>query len=382
MTSLVFRSSAQYKSSRFSPIPAVMTKPLSYKGRGSLSNVDGRFESTHTQAVDDDWGSLDADLPPLATTVSFDSSRSVITYNDSPDIPFDRSINPYRGCEHGCIYCFARPSHAYLGFSAGLDFESRIVLKPNAADLLRAALGKRGYRCAPIAIGTNTDAYQPLEREHHIMRGVLEVLAETRHPVSIVTKSSLIERDIDLLSTMAEDNLATVYVSITTLDRSLARAMEPRAAAPQRRLQTVTRLREAGIPVGVMIAPLIPGLTEHDMEAIACAAHEAGAMTADYILIRLPLEVETLFEEWLRQHFPLRADHVMNLIRQCRNGKAYDPRFHQRLTGQGEYAYLLAQRFRLISRKLGWTDSLPQLRCDLFRPPRPDSPQMSFDFFT
>lgn len=358
-----------------------MPKPLIHKGRGSLSNAAGRFEKQTGQAEDDGWDSLDADLPPLATEIIMDSSRSLITYNDSPDIPFDRSINPYRGCEHGCIYCFARPSHAYLGYSAGLDFESKILVKPDAARLLRKELGKRAYRCAPLALGTNTDPYQPLERRQRIMRQILEILAETRHPVSIVTKSALIERDLDILAPMAAQGLASVYLSITTLDRALARDLEPRAAAPQRRLETLTRLRQAGIPAGVMVAPLIPVLTDSELEAIVSAAHAAGALSAEYILLRLPLEVADLFEEWLRQHYPLKAEHVMNRVRDSRGGKAYDAAFHQRQSGSGVYADLLGQRFRLIRQKLGLRAGLPPLRTDLFRKPEA-SGQTSFDFFT
>ncbi|QSA99723.1 PA0069 family radical SAM protein [Methylomonas sp. EFPC1] len=357
-----------------------MPKPLIYKGRASISNTVGRFEKLNRQAEDDGWGCLDAALPPLPTEVIIDSSKSVITYNDSPDIPFDRSINPYRGCEHACIYCFARPTHAYLGYSAGLDFESKILVKPDAARLLREELAKRNYRCAPLALGTNTDPYQPLERQQRIMRQILEVLSETRHPVSIVTKSALIERDIDLLAPMAGQGLVSVYLSITTLDRTLARTLEPRAAAPQRRLEAVARLREAGIPIGVMVAPLIPVLTDYELESIVSAAHKAGAQSVQYILLRLPLETADLFAEWLQQNYPLKAEHVMNRVRDSRGGKAYDAAFHQRQTGGGSYADLLAQRFKLITRKLELTGSLPALRSDLFRPPNLGG-QLSFDFF-
>ncbi|MCK9604981.1 MAG: PA0069 family radical SAM protein [Methylomonas sp.] len=357
-----------------------MPKPMIYKGRGSLSNAAGRFEKQSSHTEDDGWGSLDAELPPLATEVITDSSRSLITYNDSPDLPFDRSINPYRGCEHGCIYCFARPSHAYLGYSAGLDFETKILIKPNAAPLLRDELCKRNYRCAPLALGTNTDPYQPLERQQRLMRRILEVLAETHHPVSIVTKSALIERDLDILAPMAEQGLATVYLSITTLDRSLTRNLEPRAAAPQRRLETLARLRKAGVPAGVMIAPLIPVLTDPDLETIVSAAQAAGALSAEYILLRLPLEVADLFEEWLRRHYPLKAEHVMKRIRDSRAGKTNDAAFHQRQSGSGLYADLLAQRFRLICRKLGLSSGLPPLATHLFRKPEAGG-QMSFDFF-
>jgi len=357
-----------------------MPKPLIYKGRGSISNAAGRFEKQGGHAEDDGWGNLDADLPPLQTEVIVDSSKSLINYNDSPDLPFDRSINPYRGCEHGCIYCFARPTHAYLGYSAGLDFESRILIKPDAARLLREELGRRNYRCAPLALGTNTDPYQPLERQHRLMRQILEVLAETRHPLSIVTKSALIERDLDLLAPMAEQGLVWVGMSITTLDRTLARTLEPRAAAPQRRLEALARLREAGIPAGVMVAPVIPVLNDHELEAIVKAAHDAGALSAEYILLRLPLEVADLFEEWLRQHYPLKAEHIMNRVRDSRGGKAYDPAFHQRLSGSGGYADLIGQRFRLIRKKLGLDRPSPGLRTDLFRKPSAGG-QMSFDFF-
>ncbi|MGR8932541.1 MAG: PA0069 family radical SAM protein [Gammaproteobacteria bacterium] len=357
-----------------------MSRPMIHKGRASLSNAAGRFEKQSHHAEDDGWGCLDDELPPISTEVIIDSSRSLITYNDSPDVPFDRSLNPYRGCEHGCIYCFARPSHAYLGYSAGLDFETKILVKPDAANLLRAELGKRSYRCATLALGTNTDPYQPLERQYRIMRQILELLAETRHPVNIVSKSSLIERDIDILTDMAEKNLASVCLSVTTLDRRLARAVEPRAATPQRRLETIARLSEAGIPVGVMVAPLIPVLTDHELEAIVTVAHDAGARNAAYILLRLPLEVAGLFEEWLQHHYPLKAEHIMNRIRDSRGGKTYDAAFHQRLTGTGSYADLIQQRFRLISKKLGMDKPLPALRDDLFRRPEPGG-QMSFDFF-
>lgn len=353
---------------------------LIHKGRASISNSAGRFEKQSSIAEDDGWGSLDAPLSPLATEVIIDSSKSLISYNDSPDISFDRSINPYRGCEHGCIYCFARPSHAYLGLSPGLDFESRILVKPDAARLLRAELAKRNYQCAPLALGTNTDPYQPLERQHKIMRQILEVLAETRHPVTIVTKSALIERDRDLLSAMAAQGLVSVYLSVTTLQRSLARNLEPRAAAPQRRLEAVAKLREAGIPVGVLVAPVIPALNDHELESIVKAAHAAGAQSADYILLRLPLEVADLFVEWLHRHYPLKAEHVLGLVYQSRGGKAYDPSFHQRMQGSGQIAELLGQRFRLISKRLGLDQPLPQLRCDLFRKPEL-SGQMQFDCF-
>jgi len=359
----------------------VYDKPLLYKGRGSLSSTPGRFEKTASIAVDDGWGSLDAQLPPMKTEVAIDCSKSAISYNDSPDLPFDRSINPYRGCEHGCIYCFARPSHAYLGLSPGLDFESRLLVKPDAPQLLRNELGKRGYQCAPIALGTNTDPYQPLERRYQVMRQILEVLIEARHPVSIITKAALVERDIDVLSAMAQQGLVSVYVSITTLDRSLARTMSPRAAAPQRRLQTVSALRAAGVPVGVLVAPVIPALNDHELERLVNAAQAAGAMAVDYILLRLPMEVAELFEQWLWLHYPLKAQHVMTLVKATRNGKVYNAALGQRMTGTGHYADMLAQRFRLVCKRLQMPNSLPGLRTDLFRKPVADSGQMAFDFF-
>ncbi len=359
----------------------VYDKPLLYKGRGSLSRAPGRFEKTASIAVDDGWGSLDAPLSPIKTDVAIDCSKSVITYNDSPDVPFDRSINPYRGCEHGCIYCFARPSHAYLGLSPGLDFESRLFVKPDAPQLLRRELGKRNYQCAPIALGTNTDPYQPIERQYQVMRQILQVLAEARHPVSIITKAALIERDIDILSAMARQGLVSVYISLTTLDRSLARTMEPRAAAPQRRLQTVSDLRAAGVPVGVLVAPVIPALNDHELESLVKAAQTAGALAVDYILLRLPMEVADLFEQWLGQHYPLKAQHIMALIRATRDGKVYSVALGQRMTGTGHYADMLAQRFRLVSKRLQMPNTLPGLRTDLFRKPIADSGQMTFDFF-
>lgn len=346
-----------------------------YKGRGTASNGVGRFERLNRTSIDDGWDHLDQALPPLRTEVIIDSTRSIIAWNDSPDIPFDRSINPYRGCEHGCTYCFARPTHTYLGYSAGLDFESRILIKPEAAALLRKELGKPGYRCGVMSLGTNTDPYQPLEREYRITRQILEVLRETNHPVAIVTKSSLVERDIDLLAPMAAQGLAEVFVSITTLDRTLSRTLEPRAAAPQRRLQTLAALHAAGIPAGVMTAPVIPALNDHDLESILEAARDAGARRAGYILLRLPHEVAPLFEQWLHQHVPLKAAHVMSLIRQSRGGKDYDATFFQRQRGSGLFAELLAQRFRLATRRLGLNLGHRPLDTALFRPPQDEHPQ-------
>ncbi len=346
------------------------------KGRGAVSNPTCRYDATSNEAVDDGWGSADLEPAPLTTTVAVDASRSVITSNNSPDVPFDQSINPYRGCEHGCVYCFARPTHAYLGLSPGLDFESRLLVKPEAAKLLRRELARPGYRCRPIAMGTNTDPYQPIERDWRVTRAILEVLAECRHPVTIVTKSSLIERDLDVLSEMAAANLAEVAVSVTTLDRELARRLEPRAAAPQRRLQTLRRLSAAGVPTSVLVAPVMPVLNDPEMEAILQACAEAGARSAGYVLLRLPMEVRGLFEQWLREHYPLKADHVMNAVRATRGGRDYDARFGSRMRGEGSYADLFSQRFRLACRRSGLNRDHRDLDCASFRPPRGQDGQL------
>jgi DNA repair photolyase len=328
--------------------------PRTKKGRGARSNASGRFEPTARIAVDDGWQNGDSEeLPPLRTTVTVDSTRTIIARNDSPDVPFDRSINPYRGCEHGCIYCFARPSHAYLGLSPGLDFESRLFAKPDAARLLEHELRASSYRCEMMALGTNTDPYQPIERQHEITRQILEVLSAFSHPVGIVTKSALVTRDIDLLAPMAKRNLARVFLSITTLDPVLARRIEPRAATPGRRLETIRALAEAGIPTGVMAAPMIPALNDAELETILEAAAKAGATAAGYILLRLPLEIKDLFGEWLEGHYPDRAKHVLNLIRGTRGGALNDPKFGQRMSGKGAYAALLANRFEIAAKRLG-----------------------------
>jgi DNA repair photolyase len=344
-------------------------RPLIFKGRGASSNAVSRFDQMKRDEYDDGWGTFDEELAPLHTEVAIDATRKVITYNGSPDISFDRTINPYRGCEHGCIYCYARPTHAYLGLSPGLDFESRLQAKPDAAEILRNELAKPSYRCAPIALGMNTDAYQPIEREYRITRGILEVLAECRHPVSLVTKSSLVERDIDILAPMAEQGLASVYVTITTLDRSIARRLEPRAAAPERRLETLRRLSAAGIPTGVMVAPVIPALTDSEMESILEKASAAGAQGAGYVLLRLPYELVQLFEDWLRLHYPLKAEHVLSLIRQSRGGKLYDASFKSRMKGEGLFADMIAKRFRLTCHRLGLNKQRKSLETALFRPP-------------
>ncbi len=345
-------------------------RPLVFKGRGTVSNSVGRFEQHERVEEDDGWDNLDAELSPRTTEVIVDSTRSIINWNESPDILFDRSINPYRGCEHGCTYCFARPTHTYLGFSAGLDFESRILIKPEAASLLRKELAKPGYKCAPIAMGTNTDPYQPLERKYQITRQILQVLAEHNHPVTIVTKNALVERDIDILAPMAALNLARVLISVTTLDKDICRTLEPRAAAPYRRLQAIRTLREAGIPVGVMTAPIIPVLTDTEMETILEAAREAGASMAGYVMLRLPLEVAPLFEEWLNTYFPLKAAHVMSIVRQIRGGKTYTSAFHQRMRGSGLFADMIAQRFKLATARLGFSQERSPLDSGLFSPPK------------
>jgi DNA repair photolyase len=345
------------------------------KGRGATFNPANRFRTDTRETYDDGWqpGSESGDdaLPPLRTVVTIQRARTIIAHNDSPDIPFSQSINPYQGCEHGCIYCYARPSHAYLDLSPGIDFETRLFAKPDAAALLRAELAKPGYRCDPIALGTNTDPYQPIERDWKITRSVLEVLAEHEHPFTIVTKSALVERDIDIIAPMAAGRMARVYLSITTLDGELARRMEPRATAPHRRLQALKTLSAAGIPVGVMVAPLIPQLNDRDLEVILEAATANGAQTAGWVLIRLPREVAPLFREWLDTHYPQRAAHVMSLIRQMRGGQDYDAAFGARMRGDGEFAALLEKRFSIACRRLGLNRGREQTGLDTtrFRPP-------------
>ncbi|XSG84770.1 MAG: PA0069 family radical SAM protein [Methylohalobius sp. ZOD2] len=337
-----------------------------HKGRGAVSNRDGRYNAVQHQAVDDGWADVDPEPAPR-TQVSRETPRTLIARNQSPDIPFEQSINAYRGCEHGCAYCYARPTHAYLGLSPGLDFETKLTAKPEAAKLLRRELQRPGYRCSPIALGANTDPYQPIERRYRITRQILEVLSEFNHPLTITTKSALVERDLDILAPMAEKNLVQVQLSITTLKPETARKLEPRASAPRRRLQAVTNLRDAGIPVRVMVAPVIPVLTDPELESILQAAAEAGAVSAAYMLVRLPLEVAELFEEWLHAHFPLQADHVLNRIRDVRGGRANDPRFGHRLRGEGLFAELIAKRFRIAARRFQLDADAPPLTTDLFR---------------
>ena len=338
-------------------------------GRGTSSNASGRYEPLARHTVDDGWDSL-ADLPPLKTEIALEAARTIITRNVSPDISFDRSINPYRGCEHGCVYCYARPTHAYMGLSPGLDFETKLFAKPNAAKLLRAELSKPSYEVKPIAIGTNTDPYQPIEKTQQIMRGVMEVLAEMKHPVLITTKSAMVCRDLDLLQAMAKDRLVHVTISVTTLDRKLARTMEPRAATPPRRLAAIEALHEASVPVSVNASPMIPALNDHELEAILEAAHEAGARGASYILLRMPLEVRDLFKAWLMEHHPGRYRHVISVLRAMRGGADYDARWGRRLEGIGPFAQVLAKRFRLVTKRLGLKTSMTRLRCDLFEAPQ------------
>ena len=341
------------------------------KGRGAASRPSGRFEKQVRVGQDDGWGSVyeDADaLPPLATTVTEERARSIVSHNQSPDVGFDQSINPFRGCEHGCVYCFARPTHAYLDLSPGLDFETRLYAKTNAVERVREEIAKPGHRPTPIALGINTDGYQPIEKRYALTRGVLEVLAEARHPVHIVTKSALVLRDLDLLAPMAAQGLAQVHLSVTTLDNRLSARMEPRAAAPHTRIRTIAALHEAGVPVGVLVAPVIPMITDHELEAILEAARAAGAASAGYVLLRLPHELTDLWREWLQLHYPERAAHVMSLIQQMRGGKDYDSRFGTRMRGLGPFADLLRQRFAKAHRRLGFGD-LPPFDETLFRRP-------------
>jgi DNA repair photolyase len=344
------------------------------KGRGAATRLPHRFERDSRSDFDDGWGTLeqgaaeDDELPPLATEVRFEDAKSVLSHNDSPDVSFDTSLNPYRGCEHGCIYCFARPTHSYLNLSPGLDFETRLIAKRNVVDLLRAELGRRSYKPSPIMIGTATDCYQPIERELRLTRSVIELLREVRHPFGIITKSSAVEHDLDLIAPMAADRLAAVYVTITTLDGELARKLEPRAAAPHRRLRTLRTLAAAGVPVGVSVGPQIPFVNE-DMEEVLEAAWEAGARSAFYTVIRLPWEVAPLFRQWLELHYPQRAGRIMERIREMRGGKDYDANFATRMKGSGVWAELIRQRFQMASRRLGFGNDRAVLDLSAFRPP-------------
>lgn len=346
------------------------------RGRGAGMNPGGRFEPTERVVFDDGWTTLE-DMPPFKTEVQVERPRSVITRNESPDIPFDRSVNPYRGCEHGCIYCFARPTHSYMGLSSGLDFETKLFAKPEAPKLLARELAKPGYKPRTIAIGTNTDPYQPIEREWRIMRQILEVLDAANHPVAIVTKSALVLRDLDILASMAERGLAKVGLSVTTLDRKLARTMEPRASTPTKRLEAIKALSEAGIPTSVLVSPIIPALNDHEIERILDAAKAVGASEASYVLLRLPLEVSPLFRDWLLQHYPDRYRHVMSLVRSMRGGKDYDAEFGKRMKGAGPYAWQIGRRFEMATKRLGLVRRGIQMRDDLFVPPDGGGVQLS-----
>lgn len=346
------------------------------RGRGAVSNVSGRFERQCRSVIDDGWQSRDT-LERFTTETQVEQARSILSHNDSPDISFDRSVNPYRGCEHGCIYCYARPGHAFLGHSPGLDFETKLYAKINAAELLEAAFARPGYRPSTIALGAVTDPYQPIERTYQLSRQILQVMDKASHPVGIVTKSHLVVRDLDVLRRLAERDLVRVALSVTTLDRRLARLMEPRAATPQRRLDAVRELADAGIPTTVMCAPVIPALNDHEIETILAAAKEAGATTAAYVLLRLPLELKTLFREWLQEHYPDRAKRVIKLLQEMHGGADYRAAFGLRQRGTGPYADLIATRFKSTARRLGLDARSLKMRTDLFQPPRQDDAQLA-----
>lgn len=346
------------------------------KGRGAASNAPGRFERQERAPEHDGW-EIAEDMQQIRTEVSDEHPRSLINYTTSPDLPFERTINPYRGCEHGCIYCFARPTHGYLGLSAGLDFETKLVARPDAAEVLARELGRKSYKVAPIAIGTNTDPYQPIERDRKIMRSCLEVLEVHRHPVMITTKGTGILRDLDILKRMARLGLVQVGISITTLDPEIARRMEPRVPRPEKRLEVVRGLARAGVPVRVMVSPVVPGLTEAEIEAILAAANTAGASSASWIMLRLPHEVSPLFQDWLAEHYPARAARVMARLREMHGGKEYEAEWFRRMRGTGPYAAMIGQRFRLAVKRLGLDQAQPELRCDLFRVPVKPGEQLS-----
>jgi DNA repair photolyase len=346
------------------------------RGRGAVSNASGRYEALARIAFDDGWRSIEQ-LPPFETSVTVDATKTVIARNESPDISFDRSINPYRGCEHGCVYCFARPTHAFLGLSPGLDFETNLFVKPDAPRLLERELSAKKYEPRTIAIGTNTDPYQPIERKYAVMRGILEVLERAGHPVGIVTKSALVLRDLDILSRMAERNLVKVAISVTTLDAKLARTMEPRAATPMRRLEALRQLSNAGIPTTVMVAPVIPAVNDQEIEKILDAAKVAGVREAGYVMLRLPLEVRDIFKEWLTANFPDRVDHVFKLIRDMRDGKDYDSTWGQRMKGAGPYAWMIGRRFEMACQRMGFNTDKLQLSTEHFQPPKKGTEQLS-----
>ncbi|WP_370227252.1 PA0069 family radical SAM protein [Cognatishimia sp.] len=346
------------------------------RARGAVSNTSGRFEKLERTETHDGWD-IEEERMQFRTQLSFESAKSIITRNSSPDLGFDRSINPYRGCEHGCVYCFARPTHAYLGYSPGLDFETRLIAKPNAAELLEKELRNHRYAVAPIAIGTNTDPYQPIEKSQRIMRECLEVLRDFKHPVGIVTKGTLIERDLDILRDMASEGLVKVGVSVTSLDLRVSRLMEPRAPSPDRRLRMIERLSSEGIPVRLMVSPVVPGLTDHEVERIIGAGAAAGAKAVSWIMLRLPLEVSELFQEWLATHFPDRAHKVMSLIREMHGGQTYSAEWGKRMRGEGTYAQMIAHRVAIAMRRTGLPKELPPLRCDLFERPLSAGDQLS-----
>ncbi|WP_269530771.1 PA0069 family radical SAM protein [Chitinimonas sp. BJYL2] len=354
-----------------------MSAPVHGRGTGALP--DNRFAQHQREAVDDGWTTFGQEDDKPRTVIQLHPAKSIISHNQSPDVPFSQSINPYQGCEHGCIYCYARPSHAYWGYSPGLDFETQIIAKPNAAALLRTELAKPTYRPSPICIGSNTDCYQPAERGLALTRRLLEVMVETRHPVQLLTKNALIERDIDLLADLARDGLVHVMVSVTTLDRDLARRLEPRASQPLRRLDSISALARAGIPVGVLVAPIIPALNDHELERILQHSRDAGACSAGYVLLRLPRELADLFDDWLQQHYPDRRQHVLSLLRQSREGALNDPAFGGRMRGSGLFAELLRQRFRLATQRLGLAKRSRPPSSQHFRPPRSDGQLGLFD---
>ncbi len=349
------------------------------KGRGTSRQPQSRFVNETRVPFDDGWSTLEseADAPPTRTQVMADKAKTVISYNQSPDVPFDRAVNPYRGCEHGCIYCYARPTHGTFGLSAGLDFETRLFAKYDVAECLRAELGKKNYAPAPIYLSGITDAYQPLEKKLQLTRQILEVLLEARHPVGIITKSALVCRDLDLLAQLAEQNLVFVSLSVTTLDTALARKLEPRASMPKRRLEAIARLAEAGVPVGLLQGPIIPGLNDHESEAVLEAGAKAGAQSASYTFLRLPYELKELWGDWLEMHVPEKKTRILALQREVRGGKLNDARFGTRMVGEGAYAEMVRQRFKLAKRKLGLDRPRPELRCDLFsRPVSHTTPQL------
>jgi DNA repair photolyase len=362
------------------PPPAEVMPSLARHGRGATTNPPVRFEQQATSPFDDGWDTLTAefgDLPKLTTSLTRDATRSAISWNSSPDIGFDRAVNPYRGCEHGCVYCYARPTHAYLGYSPGLDFETKLIFKPDVAELLEKELRKPGYVARTLALGSNTDPYQPVERTLKLTRSVLSVLEKYNHPVSIVTKSAGVLRDLDILGRMAKRRLARVYLSVTTLDAALARVMEPRAATPARRLHAISELTRAGVPCGVLAAPMIPGLNDAEMEKIVEAASRAGARHGGYILLRLPHELRQMFEDWLATHFPDRAKHVLSLVRETRGGALSEPRFHHRMAGQGVYADLLLRRFSRAARQWGLDEAREGLDCSQFAVPDDGTPRVT-----